>query len=170
MSVEIEVSERAPQSCGLHQNVDAHVVGEGVIAGGLDVVEYRGSDIGIDVKRRSSRRPVSRAFFAVNRSPGKSSPRQIEIACASFGCVENRVAPAQGIRGNRGTGVRQYRQDVEFGVPERMAVVSGDGETFGCNCSAFSPCARRDDVEKRKSDALLQFGGAVEFDIGVLPK
>src|SRR5262249_53486300 len=117
------------------------------VACGLDVVEYRSGDIRVDVKCRGSRRPIARAFFAVNRTPGKGRPGQIEIACARLGRVEDCAPPTQGVRGNGGRGVRENMQDVEFGVPERMAVVSGAGETLGRNPSAFSPCARRDDVE-----------------------
>src|SRR4029077_10566280 len=106
MPVEIEVSERAPQTRGLHENVDAHIVPEGVIACGLDVVEYRDGDVRIDVKCRGSGRPIARAFFAVYRSPGKDGPGQIEIACARLGRVEDRASPPQSVRGNGGRRVR----------------------------------------------------------------
>src|SRR5262249_42649115 len=99
MSVEIEVPERPPQTCGLHEKVDAHIVPEGLVACGLHVVEYREGDIRIDVKCRSSCRPIARAFLAMNRTPRKRSPGQIEIASARFGRVEGRASPPQGVRG-----------------------------------------------------------------------
>ena len=101
--------ERAPQTRSLDENVDAHIVPEGLVSCSLDVLEYREGDIRIDVKCRRSGRPIARALFAVNRSPRKGSPGQIEIACARFSRIEGRVSPPQGVRGHGWGGVGEHR-------------------------------------------------------------
>src|SRR5262249_41894204 len=147
ISVEIEVPERAPQTGSLDENIYAHIVPEGIVARSFDILEYRDGDIRIDVKCRGSGRPIARTFFSVDRSPGKGSPGQIKIFSTCLGRVEDRASPTQGVCGTGGRRIREHRQDVEFGVPERMPVISGAGEAFGGNRSAFRACARRDDVE-----------------------
>src|SRR5262249_30253757 len=144
------------------QDFGARVALEVVVAGGVHVLNDRGGDVGVDVKRGGSGGPVTGALFAVNGAPGKGGARQAEAVRAWLRRGQRRVAQAQAVGRRLGHGVGEHRHDVALTVPERVTVVAGAGEAFGRNGSALGPRAGREDLKQRVANRLLQLGIALQ--------
>jgi hypothetical protein len=86
------------------------------------------------------------------------------------GEIECLFAPAERACGGGRGSVGEHRQDEALGVPERVAVVAGSGESLGGDRSLFGARARLERVEEGEAQRLLQFGIAVDLDVGAGPE
>src|SRR6185437_2982639 len=62
----VMVTQRAPQTRGVDQQLQSDARGEGVVGGGVEVADDGGGDVGVDVEGGRACRPVARACFAVD--------------------------------------------------------------------------------------------------------
>ena len=80
------------------------------------------------------------------------------------------MPPAQGIAGGLRRRVRQDGQDEAFGVPERMPVVAGPGQSLRGDGPLLGAGACLKRVEQREPQRLLELGVAFDLDVGAIPE
>ena len=80
------------------------------------------------------------------------------------------MPPSQGVGRRGGHRVGEYRQHIRLGVPERVTVVAGTGESLARDRPGFAACPGLQDVEEGKPDRLLEFGIAIDRDVGGRPE
>ena len=154
-SVDVVVAERAPQPGRLGQQLQADVALEGVVAGGVDVADDRVGDVGVDVKRGRTRRPVAGTLLAVDGAPRKRRTLSPSWTARSPAQPQRGVPPAQRVGGGMRCGVGQHRQHERLGVPERVPVVARAGQALRRDRASFGPGTGLQDVEQREPDRLL---------------
>ena len=94
------------------------------VAGRVDVLAQRIGDVGVDVVLRGTGRVVGRRLLAVDRAPREQGAVLLKLlgpplaAAASSSGTARRCGPVR-------RGVREERQDVDLGVPEVVAPVTG---------------------------------------------
>ena len=105
----VVVTERAPEPCGLDEQLETRAALEvGVVRRG-DVAANRVGDVGVDVERRRAGGPVSRALLAPDRPPRERRARQTQLAGARLR-ARPRMEWRQRSASARGLG-RRVRQD-----------------------------------------------------------
>ena len=166
----IEMTEAAPQTSGLDQQLDADLALEHQVLGGRHVPDRRVGNGGVDVEGRRARRPVARALLAVDRAPREGGAPQAErrrpVACD----VQRRVPPPERVAGGDGSGVGEERQHEGLGVPEAVSVVAVPGQTLRSDRALLGASAGLQRVEQPETCCLLQVRVAVHLDVRGVPE
>ena len=169
--VPVVVSERQPQPCGLDEHRQAALRFQRIVARDNAIALERHGDVGVDVPRRSARRPVRRALLAADGAPRKGSPlrgRVRRLGRWRGPSVEARQRSASAAA--RGCGVRQHRKHETFGVPEGVAVVAGAGEPLARDRPALGASTGLQYVKQPEPHGLLAVGVALDLDVGAVPE
>ena len=132
-------------------------------------IDRRG-DVGIEMERGGTGRPVPRALLAADRPPGKGRTLQTEFGRPVLGQLQRRVPPAQGVGGCIRHGHRQSREHESLGVPERVTVVPRAGQPLRRNAPPLGPRTRLQDMEQGEPDSLLEFRIALDLHVGGVPE
>ena len=140
------------------------------VAGRCLIADHRVGDVGADVEGRGAGGPVPGALVAADRAPGEGGASQAELGCALPGEVEGRVTPPERVARGIRDGVREHRQDESLGVPERVTVVAGAGETLGRDRPPLCPGAGLERVEEREADGQLEVVVSLELHVGARPE
>jgi hypothetical protein len=166
----VVVPDRAPQPCGLDQHLDPGAGRERLVLGDREIAADGLGDVGVDVERRGTGRPVARALLAADRPPRERSAAQAELVGAGLREVHRRMAPAQGVGRGVGRRVGQRGQDEDLLVPERVAVVAASGQALRRDRPHLGARAGLQHREDREAHRLLQLRVAVDLDVGALPE
>ena len=115
-------------------------------------------------------RPVARALLTVDRPPGEGRTREAELGRPVQGRGQRVPAPPQGAGHRVGRGEREHRQDEGLGIPERVPVVPGPGQTLRGNRAALPAGSGLQHVEQREPHRLLHLGIPVDLHVRAVPE
>ena len=169
-ALRVVVAERAPEARRLDEQLDPDLALERRVAGGVLIPHHGIGNVRADVERRCPRRPVAGALVSADRAPGEGCTGKAQLARPLAGKVERRVTPAKSVSSCSRRCVRQHGQDEVLGIPERVAVVAGAGETLRADRALLGPRTGLKRVEERKANSLLQLGVTVELDVRTPPE
>ena len=80
------------------------------------------------------------------------------------------MTPAKRVTGRSRSCIREDRQDEALGVPERVAIVAGAGQSLGGDRALLGAGAGLQRVEEREPNGLLQLEVALQLDVGRFPE
>jgi hypothetical protein len=169
-ALSVVLAQRAPQAGRLDEDRQADLALELLVVRGVEVVHDRGGDVGVDVEGGRARRPVARAFLAVDGPPRERRALEAEGGRARTRGVQGHGPPAQRVRHGGRVRVRQHGEHERLGVPERVAVVPGAGEALGRDRPLLGAGAGLQDVEEPEPDGLLDLHVTVDLDVRALPE
>jgi hypothetical protein len=169
-AVWVVMSEGAPQSRRLDEQLEPCFPLELVVTGGGSIARNGVGDVCADVERRGARRPVAGALVAADRAPRERGAGKPELPRPFTRQVERCVAPPQRVSCGCRHGVGEHRQHEALGVPECVAVVARSREALGCDRALFGPHAGLQRVEEREAQGLLKLVVADELDVRGLPE
>src|SRR5207253_2677835 len=164
------VAEREPGTRGLDEKLQSDFALEVLVRCRILVAHDRVGDVGADVEAGRAGRPVAGAFVAADRAPREGGPFGPQLACALAGQVESGVTPAERVGRGARCRVGEHREDVPLRIPERMAVVTGAGETLPGNGALLCAGAGLESVEESETNSLLELRIALELDVGGSPE
>ena len=169
-AVAIVVAEGQPQPRRLDQHLEAAVGLQRLISGDDAVALERRGDVGVHVPGGSARGPVRRALLPADGAPREARTGEVKLLGPLSGEVDGGGTPPQGVGGGVRLGIRQHGKHETLGVPERVAVVPGAGETLAGDGPTLGAGAGLEDVEQPEAHGLLGLGIPLDLDVGAVPE
>ena len=140
------------------------------VAGRVDVPDDRVGDVGVDVEGGGTGGPVGGALLPADGAPREGGAGEPQRAGPLLRSVQSVQSPPQRPGRRLRQRVRQHRQHERLGVPERVPVVAGSGQSLGGDHPGLHPGARLQHLEQREPDRLLHLGVALDPDVRAAPE